>query len=92
MAIHENYEDFTAGDATKTNWPQLPEAKRRKPRTRFFVDIGDDTVGEGKTHQLAKELALTLGGVVRPYTITEESLVKESTARRQRIQYGDYSN
>lgn len=89
--IHENYEDFIAGDATKTNWPQLLETPRRKDRTIYFVDKGNNTVGSAKTLTLARKLAHLLGGAVRRHVVTEEQRVHEATEERKNRQVGDYT-
>jgi len=89
--IHENYEEFIAGDATKTNWPQQPETARRKDKVKYFVDRNNITVGGAKTLTLARSLAKLLGGAVRRHVVTEEQLVHEAAEHRQRQQAGDYT-
>ena len=90
--IHENYEDFIAGDATQTNWPTFEPTPRRKDKEKYFVDVDGETAGQGKTLDLARQLADLLGGTVRRHVIVEETLAQENSDRRERMAFGDFTH
>ena len=91
------YNDDILNNATsqsgliKSNWPDLPPAKKRKEQRFFAIDVNDETMATTQNEKLARTLARGLGGVVRFVTINEETLVAESREQKTRFLLGQFT-
>lgn len=79
----------------KSSWSmnELFQARRREDKLVFFLDVGDNTVGQAKTLQAAYKFCVDLEkhgqiATIRPYTITEETLQEDSILRKFKAQQG----
>lgn len=87
-----NFEDFIAGDATKSNWPDLPSLPQRKTQQFYAIDVAGETLATSQSLAIARQVARQFRGVVRFVQLQEEDHLSEYATNKARKQLGDFSH